>query len=80
MVTNYLENNHLVLIGKVASEKKVSHEIYGERFYTFNLEVPRLSEISDMIPITISERLITETNLEIGTKVVIEGQFRSYNG
>jgi len=70
----------LVLIGKVASEKKVSHEIYGERFYTFNLEVPRLSEISDMIPITISERLITETNLEIGTKVVIEGQFRSYNG
>jgi len=80
LVTNYLENNHLVLIGKVASEKKVSHEIYGERFYNFSLEVPRLSEISDMIPITISERLITETNLEIGTKVVIEGQFRSYNG
>ena len=80
MITNYLENNHLVLIGKVASEKKVSHEIYGERFYNFSLEVPRLSEISDLIPITISERLITETNLEIGTKVVIEGQFRSYNG
>ena len=80
MITNYLENNHLILIGKVASEKKVSHEIYGERFYTFNLEVPRLSEISDLIPITISERLITSTNLEIGTKVIIEGQFRSYNG
>ena len=80
MVTNYLENNHLVLIGKVASEKKVSHEIYGERFFNFNLEVPRLSEISDIIPITISERLITDTNLEVGTKVAIEGQFRSYNG
>ena len=80
MVTNYLENNHLVLIGKVASDKKLSHEIYGETFYTFSLEVPRLSEISDMIPITISERLITETNLEMGKKVIIEGQFRSYNG
>lgn len=80
MVTNYSENNHLVLVGKVASEKTLSHEIYGEKFYSFNLEVPRLSEISDMIPVTISERLISEQELEPGKKVVVEGQFRSYNG
>lgn len=80
MVTNYSENNHLVLVGKVASEKTFSHEIYGEKFYSFILEVPRLSEISDKIPVTISERLITQQDIAVGKKVVVEGQFRSYNG
>ena len=79
MVTNYTENNYLSLIGTIISEKKFSHEIYGESFYLFNLEVPRLSDNSDIIPITISERLIANVDLTIGKKVVVEGQFRSYN-
>ncbi len=77
--TNYLENNHLVLVGKVASEKRYSHEIYGEKFYIFNLEVVRLSSTVDIIPITVSERLLTSINLELGTMLRVEGQFRSYN-
>ena len=79
MVTNYTENNFLVLIGTIVSEKRFSHEIYGESFYLFDLDVPRLSENSDIIPITISERLIANFDLSIGKKVVVEGQFRSYN-
>ena len=79
MITNYTENNFLVLIGKVISDKKFSHEIYGESFYVFNLEVPRLSGNADIIPITISERLLANFDLDEGKKVVIEGQFRSYN-
>lgn len=79
MITNYLDNNHLTLVGKITSDKRFSHEIYGESFYIFDLEVPRLSGNSDIIPITISERLVTNDNLEIGKKVLIEGQFRSYN-
>ena len=78
-ITNYTENNYLVLIGKIISDKTFSHEIYGESFYVFNLEVPRLSGNEDIIPITISERLIANFDLTIGRKVVIEGQFRSYN-
>ena len=77
--TNYLENNYLTLVGKVTSEKKFSHEIYGERFYSFDLLVPRLSGTSDVIPVTASERLYTEDMLKIGTKLTIKGQFRSYN-
>ena len=50
MNTNYSENNHLVLVGKVVSEKSYSHEIYGEKFYVFNLEVVRLSSTVDIIP------------------------------
>ena len=77
--TNYLDNNHLVLVGKVASEKRFSHEIYGESFYIFDMEIPRLSETYDLIPITISERLINDDQLEIGKKIVVKGQCRSYN-
>ena len=79
MNTNYLENNHLVLVGKIVSEQKYSHEIYGEKFYSFNLEVVRLSSATDIIPITVSERLVTDFELEIGKEVEVEGQFRSYN-
>ena len=79
MDTNYLENNYLILVGKVTGEKKFSHEIYGEKFYIFDLSVPRLSGNSDIIPITISERLITDEMLSEGNKLLIKGQFRSYN-
>ncbi len=79
MDTNYLENNYLTLVGKVTGEKKFSHEIYGEKFYTFSLSIPRLSGNSDIIPITISERLITEETLTEGKKLLVKGQFRSYN-
>ena len=79
MNTNYSENNQLVLVGKVTSDKKISHEIYGEKFYIFDLSVPRLSGNADIIPITISERLLLEEDLQVGKNVIIEGQFRSYN-
>ena len=79
MDTVYSENNHIILVGKVTSEKKFSHEIYGEKFYIFDLSVPRLSGNSDIIPITISERLMVDGDLPVGTKITVEGQFRSYN-
>ena len=79
MDTNYLENNYLTLVGKVASDKKFSHEIYGERFYSFDLLIPRLSGSADIIPVTASERLFTDEMLQDGTKLLIKGQFRSYN-
>jgi len=77
--TNYLENNHLVLVGKVTSDKRFSHEIYGEKFYIFDLAVPRLSGNADIIPITVSERLLSINDLAIDAKITVEGQFRSYN-
>ena len=79
MDTNYLENNYLTLVGKVTGEKRFSHEIYGERFYVFNLSIPRLSGNADIIPITVSERLINEEMLQEGKKLLLKGQFRSYN-
>ncbi len=79
MDTNYLENNYLTLVGKVTGEKRFSHEIYGERFYVFDLEISRLSGNADIIPITVSERLVTDEMLSAGKNLLVKGQFRSYN-
>ena len=79
METNFADNNHITLVGKITDEKKFSHEIYGEKFYTFDLSVPRLSGNADIIPVTISERLFREEDLIVDKKVKITGQFRSYN-
>ncbi|RMC97865.1 single-stranded DNA-binding protein [Clostridium autoethanogenum] len=76
---NLMLNNKIYLEGTVASELQFSHEMYGEGFYTFNVEVPRLSESKDILFITISERLIGGMDIKVGTDVIIEGQLRSYN-
>ena len=79
MVGSIIENNVVTVVGKVVSKLEFSHEVYGEGFYLFYLEVPRLSDISDVLPITISERLLQNIDFKEGSDFEIEGQFRSYN-
>lgn len=79
MVGNIIENNMVTISGKVVSNIEFSHEVYGEGFYYFMLDVPRLSDSCDRIPVTVSERLNTNQKLEIGKVIEVEGQFRSYN-
>jgi len=78
-MNNETVSNKVFLMGKVDSKLTYSHELFGEGFYEFSLSVPRLSEISDIIPITVSERLIKDIDLSEGSIVAIIGQFRSYN-
>jgi len=79
MAGNILGNNMVNVTGKIVNDLEFSHELYGEQFYNFILEVPRLSDVKDMLPITISNRLFEGINLGPGTRVKIEGQLRSYN-
>lgn len=79
MVDKVIDTNAVTVVGKIISGKEFSHEMYGEGFFTFDLEAPRLSEHSDVLPITISERLLVNVNFEVGAYLVIEGQLRSYN-
>lgn len=72
-------NNTVTLLGKIASPLELNHEFYGEKFYKFMLNINRLSDSFDTIPITISERLITPNTLSLGIPIKIIGQFRSYN-
>lgn len=74
-----LTSNKVTLSGTIATEPEFSHEIFGEGFYEFRLSVLRLSMQADILPITISERLMDEINITVGKKITINGQFRSYN-
>lgn len=76
---NLMLNNKIYLEGKVVSELEYSHEMYGEGFYTFALEVQRLSDSVDLLNVTISERLLAGFDISIGKEVIVEGQLRSYN-
>ena len=73
------ENNTVLITGTVAEGCVFSHEVYGESFYMFRISSDRLSDKADILPVTISERLIDKELLQIGAKVKVMGQLRSYN-
>lgn len=79
MIEHRIENNEVILIGKVVSDIKFSHKVYGEGFYSFDLQIPRLSNSYDILPITISERLLPSYGNIQEKTLEIEGQLRSYN-
>lgn len=74
-----MSNNRLTLTGTVTEVPVFSHEVFGEGFFETKLAVSRLSEQIDILPITISDRLIIEHDIKVGDKVTVQGQFRSYN-
>ena len=79
MTDKVIENNQVTIMGEVVSDFEFSHEIFGEGFYMVDVEVTRLSESADVIPVMISERLIDINEDYKGRSLSITGQFRSYN-
>ena len=79
MSDQIIENNQVTIMGKVATEFSFSHEVFGEGFYMVEVEVKRLSNSEDRIPLMISERLIDVTQDYTGEYIMVHGQFRSYN-
>ena len=71
--------NLITLGGLIAEEPVFGHEVFGERFFYATLSVPRLSGAEDLLPITISERLMQSTAMAVGSPLYMEGQLRSYN-
>lgn len=74
-----MKNNKVFIAGEVVSEPKFSHQVFDEKFFEFDLKVTRLSDSFDIIPITISEKLLLGNDVMIGSKICGNGQFRSYN-
>ena len=73
------KNNRVYILGEIVSEATFSHEVYGEGFYEFFVRVMRLSGQADILPVTLSERLIQDGMLCKGKSICALGQFRSYN-
>lgn len=67
------------LAGRICTKPEKSHQVEGENFFEFKLEVDRLSKIKDVIPVTISERSLAGKSFEEGDFVELNGEYRSYN-
>ena len=76
---NCEKNNKVYVSGEIVSDATFSHEVYGEGFYEFFVKVMRLSGQADILPVTVSERLIACGDLKNGKRISAVGQFRSYN-
>lgn len=74
-----LENNQVTLVGEIKTEFVFSHEVYGEKFFRFELSMERFSGAKDVLPVVVSERLIDVTQDYTGEMMEIQGQFRSFN-
>lgn len=72
------ENNVLCLCGVIEDAPALDHEVFGEQFFRMNLRVPRLSGAQDLLPVTVSERLMN-SQVAPGVRLCISGQLRSYN-
>ena len=79
MSDKIIENNQVTIMGEVASPFTFSHEGFGEGFYMMDVNVKRLSNSEDRIPLMISERLIDVSQDYTGEFIMVSGQFRSYN-
>ena len=74
-----IEDNEAVVIGVVSECLTYSHEVHGEQFYRFMLRSERLSENADLICVTVSEKMLSDTRVDLGLRLKIRGQYRSYN-
>ncbi|MBQ8444202.1 MAG: single-stranded DNA-binding protein [Clostridia bacterium] len=76
-----LPNNKGKIQGKILEAPQHSFEVEGETFYEGKIVVGRLSEANDILPFTISEKLLKayNINLESGEDAYFGGELRSYN-
>ncbi len=79
MIDKVIENNQVAMIGTITAPFRFSYEIFGEGFYMTEIEVRRLSESTDIIPLMVSNRLMDVTEDYTGSMIKVMGQFRSYN-
>lgn len=73
-ITNYAK-----ISGMALEAPRKSHTIESEVFYEFRLSIERLSKIKDIIPVTVSERLLDGLQIKEGSFVEVVGEYRSYN-
>ena len=84
-MTTQTQSNLVTLIGYISKNDEeedafsFSHEINGEKFFSFTLEVERVSGTKDYIPVIISEKMIGKIITNDNFPVCIKGQFRSRN-
>ena len=72
-----MEQNQILLRGRVAQSPLFSHESHGTRFWCFPLTVPRLSGTVDTLNLLVGEALAQ--SLSPGDNISVTGTVRSFN-
>ena len=74
-----ISRNTARLCGVIAAAPVFSHSGRGECFYTFPLEVARLSGATDKINIIVRDELMESIQLCESEKICVVGELRSFN-
>lgn len=74
-----ISRNIAQLCGIIAAAPVFSHSGRGESFYTFPLEVARLSGATDKINIIVRDELMESVALNEAEKLCVKGELRSFN-
>lgn len=73
------ENNYVRLVGVMAGRPEYSHSSRGQDFYTFPLEVLRLSGNCDIINIIVRPEMLESLEIAERGKLCVCGQLRTFN-
>ncbi len=73
------ENNYTRLCGYITEKPVFSHTSRSQDFYTFPLQVQRLSGNVDSLNIIIRQSQLRELEISGHDKLCVEGQLRSFN-
>lgn len=73
------ENNYVKLCGTVAAAPSYSHTGRGRQFYTFPLEIRRLSGNTDTVNIVLGAEQLRELEPGDKEKLCVIGQLRTWN-
>ena len=73
------KNNSVRLCGTLAAPPSLSHVSKDEEFFTFPLEVERLSGNADTINVIVRRALLEEQALNSGTMLRVLGELRTFN-
>lgn len=71
--------NSVRLRGILASLPRFSHENHEKRFYRLELEVERLSQAVDVLPVLVPEQVLWQMDLSGGDMLEVTGQIRTFN-
>lgn len=72
-------NNYARLCGVMAGRPVYSHSSRAQEFYTFPLEVRRLSGNSDLLNIIVRPEQLDSAGIDGGGKICVTGQLRTFN-
>jgi primosomal replication protein N len=72
-------NNVVSLAGTVCSSFEFNHTAFREDFYLVSLSTIRRSGAEDILPVMVSKKIINPAIDMTGTRIEVEGSFRSWN-